>query len=612
MSTQAVIRLKAKPGGTASPPPPLAGLKFAIYARKSNEDDRNEDNRSTGRQVEQARRYVETRGGGVLVDQVYVDEEVSGAEFKARAGLLRFLDALKNGRPFSALVMMDESRLGREQIETQYTLKQITDTGTRVFYYQTGEEAKLDTSLDKIMSALKMFGNEQEREKTRQRCRDAAERKARQGHVAGGRCFGYANVRMRGDRPAEPGESYDYIVRRVNPEEAAVVVGIFRAFAAGWGMVKIAKALSLAPGYADLSREYFGGQKVLPPRERTVGWDPMTVRQVLHRRLYRGEVVWGKTTRTDRDGRAGVVLKRDPSEWLRREEKHLRILEEGLWAAVQKRLKAQQDTYLRDTRGKLWGKPDLRREGQYLLSGLAQCQTCGASLTVLGGTPRVYGCRHHEERGTCTNTLTQPVTLVDAAFLSALQREALTAERFRVAVEAGVQRVREALAKEPDTIAILTREKATLQRRIAKLVEAIVDGGGPKAVVQEIEKAEARVMEIDAEIGRFQAGPALRDLNLQRIEKDVTGQLQRFADLLKGNVPRARQLLKKLLVDRMAFTPADDRNGKRTYAFTGELSYGAVLREVISLGNISPGESGDRRAATGNPLASGAKTPNNP
>jgi hypothetical protein len=42
--------------------------------------------------------------------------------------------------------MMDESRLGREQIETQYTLKQITGAGVRVFYYQTGEEARLDTS----------------------------------------------------------------------------------------------------------------------------------------------------------------------------------------------------------------------------------------------------------------------------------------------------------------------------------------------------------------------------------------------------------------------------------------------------------------------------------
>ena len=151
---------------------PFMGLRFAVYARKSNEDARSEDAKSVTRQVEQARRYVERHGGEALEDQVYVDDEVSGAEFRSRAGLLRFMDTLKNGRGFNALVTMESSRLGREQIESQYTLKQITDAGCRVFYYLTGEEAKLDTSLDKIMSSLKFFADEQERERARQRARE--------------------------------------------------------------------------------------------------------------------------------------------------------------------------------------------------------------------------------------------------------------------------------------------------------------------------------------------------------------------------------------------------------------------------------------------------------
>ncbi len=64
-------------------------------------------------------------------------------------------------------------------------------------------------------------------------------------------------------------------------------------------------------------------------------------------------------------------------------------------------------------------------------------------------------------------------------------------------------------------------------------------------------------------------------------EKEIAEQLRRFADLLHGNVPRARQLLKKLLVDRVVFAPVTLSGGTRTYSFRGELTYGALLREVI-------------------------------
>ncbi len=61
--------------------------------------------------------------------------------------------------------------------------------------------------------------------------------------------------------------------------------------------------------------------------------------------------------------------------------------------------------------------------------------------------------------------------------------------------------------------------------------------------------------------------------------KEINGELARFVDPLKGNVQRVRQALKKLLVDRVTFTPIESENGKQIYAFTGELSYGALVRE---------------------------------
>ena len=559
---------------------PFAGLKFAVYARKSSEDDRNEDNRSTGRQVAQATAWVERKGGEVLRDHVYADDAVSGAEFRARPGLLQFLEALKNGKQFNALVMSEQSRLGREQLETGYLLKQIRDAEVRVFFYLTDDEAKLDSALEKMVTQLASFAAEMEREKARQRSRDAAERKARQGHVAGGQCFGYKNVAIKDGKEVPEGAPRDYVTRRIDEDEAKVIRGIFKAYADGVGMVKIAKVLNMAQGHADLNRQYFGGQKIAPPRGQASGWSPTLIREMLHRRLYRGETVWGRVTHTDRNGKAGVLVKRDEKEWVTREMPELRIIQEQLWAAVQARLKAQQGIYLRDCRGKLWGKPDLRKEGRYLLSGLAQCGRCEGRINVLGGVPRRYGCTEAHWKGVCDNRLTQRVETVDSAFLNCLEQEVLTPERFRYAVECGVERVREQLAREPDRIPALEQEKTGLTRKIGHMVAAIGDGKGPAALVREIEKVEARVQDIDAELARMTAVPALDALSLSQIEKAVAAHVGRFQALIKGDIPLARQALKKLLVNRIVFTPVELTGARRTYAFQGELSFGAVIREL--------------------------------
>lgn len=560
----------------------FSGLRFAVYARKSTEDARHEDHRSTARQTEQARHYVEARGGEVLPDCVYQDDAISGAEFRNRAGLIRLLDALKNGKPFNAVVASEESRFGREQIETSYILKQITDAGVRVFYYMEGREAKLDSAMDKIMASLTLFGAELEREKARQRARDAAERKARQGFVTGGEPFGYENVHYQNGQEVPRGAPHDYVKRRIKEDEAVVVRAVFKMYEAGYGHVVIAKTMNRHPRYADQLREFFGGQPPAPPRKRTGSWAPTQVREMLYRRLYRGEIVWGQYTNVDRNGRAGLRVKRDPSEHLVISAPDLRIVPEPLWQAVQKRLQVINEGYLRDTRGKLWGQPDRGREGRYLLTGLAKCGCCGWSLAVLGGVRRVYGCAHSFRRGVCANTVTQPVALVDAAFLTALEREVLTPERFRYAVEVAVERVRERLVKSPDCRISLEQERKGLQRKIERWTEAVGDRDVASVFIPKIKQANARVMEIDAELARLTAAPTLGVLELKRLEREIEGELARFADLLRGNVPRARQALKKLLVDRVEFTPVQERNGKGTYAFKGELHYGALLRGGIS------------------------------
>ena len=77
------------------------------------------------------------------------------------------MNALKPRPPFQVLIMSEESRLGREQIETAYALKQIMDAGVRVFFYLEDRERTLDNAMDKVMLSLTNFAAEMERKKAR-------------------------------------------------------------------------------------------------------------------------------------------------------------------------------------------------------------------------------------------------------------------------------------------------------------------------------------------------------------------------------------------------------------------------------------------------------------
>jgi DNA invertase Pin-like site-specific DNA recombinase len=129
------------------------------------------------------------------------------------------LNSLKPRPRFQVLIMSEESRLGREAIETAYALKQLVTAGVRVFFYLEDRERTLESPTDKIMLSLTAFADELEREKARQRTYDAMIRKARAGHVTGGAVFGYENVEILG----QDGKR-SHVERRILADEAEVVV----------------------------------------------------------------------------------------------------------------------------------------------------------------------------------------------------------------------------------------------------------------------------------------------------------------------------------------------------------------------------------------------------
>lgn len=256
----------------------------AIYARKSTDQNGVADEaKSVTRQVDNARAYAEAKGWQVDDAHVYVDDGISGAEFAARPAFLRLMNSLEPRPPFQVLVMSEESRLGREQIETSYALKQLVQAGVRIFFYLEDRERTLDSPTDKIMLSLATFADELEREKARQRVKDAMVRKAKRGHVTGGRCFGYDNVEI-----TNPDGTRSHVERQINEDEAAVVRRIFELCVEGLGKTRIAHTLNEE-----------GAASPRAQQGRPNGWSPSSVRAVLHRETYRGVIVWNRSKKRD-------------------------------------------------------------------------------------------------------------------------------------------------------------------------------------------------------------------------------------------------------------------------------------------------------------------------
>ena len=210
--------------------------------------------------------------------------------------------------------MSEESRLGREAIETAYALKQLVQAGVCVFFYLEDRERTLDSPTDKIMLSLTAFADELEREKARQRMRDAMVRKAHAGHVTGGWCFGYRNVEIVG---ADGRRSH--VEREIVPAQAEVIRRIFHLSAEGHGFVAIAKILNAAVAPSPRAQQ-----------GRSTSWAPSSVREVLFRPLYRGEIVWAHTAKRDKWGQTKQSA-RPVSEWIRKPAPELRIVSEDEW-----------------------------------------------------------------------------------------------------------------------------------------------------------------------------------------------------------------------------------------------------------------------------------------
>jgi len=466
--------------------------------------------------------------------------------------------------------MSEESRLGREAIETSYALKQILDAGVRVFFYLEDRERTLDSATDKVLLAVTSFASELERERAQQRTYDAMLRKFHAGHVTGGRCYGYDNVEV--TAPGPDGRPKRHHVRRqINAAQAAVVRRLFELCAAGWGFTRIAKQLN--------------ADHVPPPRPGGKGWAPTAIREMLLRDDYRGLVRWNRTQKVHRGG-TGAQRRRPPEDVVTREAPELRIVSDELWEAAHRQLAQRQQAFApRSAPGTANGPaPRLDQHSRYLLSGLGRCVCHGALIAMSRHHGRrrgfFYGCSYNWKRGAevCRNNLHLPQAVLDAAVLEAVAAP-LDARVVAAAVHAALERLRERERQRGERRQNLDREIQVIRGREQRLAEAIARGSGsdtpPEALLQALAAEQARRIALERE-RVVVSQPAALAVDHARLEQLLR---QRAADaraVLLRHLPQGRDVLRALLVDRLTFRPFV-AGGTRGYRFVGHASYGGLL-----------------------------------
>ena len=539
----------------------------AIYARKSTEQNGVADaEKSVRRQIDHATAYAVGKGWTVAEEHIYSDDGISGAEFANRPGFLRLMNALKPRPPFHVLIMSEESRLGRETLEVGFALKQIVTAGVRVFFYLDDRERTLDSPTDKIMLSLTAFADELEREKARQRTYDAMRRKALAGHVTGGRVFGYDNVEILG-----PSGERSHVERRLNEAEAAVVREIFELCARREGLKGIAKRLNAVGALTPRAQQ-----------GRRNGWAPSSVREVLDRALYRGEIVWNRTKKRDAWGQKHR-RDRPEADWLSIPVESLRIVPEALWRAAHARMTERRENYKRWTRGE-GGAPDGRGvRTRYFLTGFGRCAVCRGSMQAVsrassGGWNFRYVCATYWNRGAsiCPNGRMVDMSVADGAVQQLLATDVLRP----AVVDRALTRALELLRADADGSGrrqALKGDLVAVEAELRNLAETAAKGGAVPIILEALKRREADRRRLQAELTACEAEhPAT--LKPARV---LRAQLHSFLDdwrgLLSRNVAEARPLLDLVLADRISFTPTADRR----YQLTVPIVFDRVMTAAV-------------------------------
>jgi hypothetical protein len=167
---------------------------------------------------------------------------------------------------------------------------------------------------------------------------------------------------------------------------------------------------------------------------------------------------------------------------------------------------------------------------------------------------RFYGCAANHRRGrtVCGNASTVPMEVADSAVLSAMERTLLNSHVLEKAVARAVERL---MSPPRDAVIDIDHQLRVLEQELDRLTHAIATGGEAESLAVAIRNRELRRRELlDQRRNAFR-----RDVDAPTLRLELERRPGEWRSLLLGQIPRAQNLLKQLIVGRLEMSPHKER-----------------------------------------------------
>ena len=322
-------------------------LITALYCRLSHEDMRAGESLSIENQRLMLTEYAEKNGFKNI--KLYVDDGFSGTD-NTRPAYVEMLEDVKNGL-VSTVIVKDQSRLGRDHLETDRLMELIFPAyDVRFIAITDGVDSANGFN---EMSGIRNLFNDMYARDTSKKIRAVQRAKGERGERVGTTTpYGYMK---NSDKQLVP-----------DPETAPVVKRIFEMSAEGKGSRKICDILSaenlLTPSMYSFRKN--GSRTGNPNVNAPYRWSVKTVRSMLKNRIYCGDTVNFSTY--TKSYKLKKTLKNAPENMLIFENTHEAIVSRKLFDIVQKRFDGRK-------KADSFGETD-----KY--AGYLYCAQCGSRL----------------------------------------------------------------------------------------------------------------------------------------------------------------------------------------------------------------------------------------
>ncbi len=453
--------------------------KVVFYTRVSSEDQAKRDF-SLPAQRKALLAYVAQQGQDWEVVNEFTDEGVSAyGPVEKRLGFMEMVSFAKKNRPDFILVHRF-CRFSRDQAESIHYKAELKARGVRVrsITEQVDPDTKEGFLYERLIEVFNQYSSMSLSFETMKGMREKASR----GEVNGGPVpYGYKLVKIADARGREHNA-----LGLGDEDEIATVREIFDMNThQGMGALSIANALN--------------ARKVPGPKGRR--WTRPTVWFILSNRVYVGDLVWGKTKKVGRDGRAPTT----PDEQIVVPDCFPAIIDRETF---EKRREVAKERSFEDRKSR-------RQHVNYLLARIMRCGHCGASYcgrrqaySTRKGVPReriAYYCGGYLSGGNAV-CRSRPIdrAWIEAQVVTAIRARLSDAEfqdRIRARIRATHEETRRKYSGDSKA---LKQKIAGIDGQINNLLKALATGLELERVREMIEELNAKKARVEEEAARIQ------------------------------------------------------------------------------------------------------------